>query len=259
MRISRPFAPIPDAAPWQVLLEVPRAVLQAPAIQLNQRLDASNQSANLLNLLIALVTALAGLVLVWLTARGVTRPILVVAERLREIASGDGDLTQRLDYSRDDELGQLSGWFNRFLDKLQPVIVQVKTRCRTGVAAQSSWLTDGPSRRVVLGKRIVDLRHASPKHLIAPGGQPGPSFRRCGMSACPALQMWRRSGRTCRTATRRSSARAQLKRLPGCALLFCRLPVTDWATFVDKVARLPFAERAAPLPGRAPPCYPTMR
>lgn len=43
----------------------------------------------------------------------------------------------------------------------------------TQVAAQSSWLTDGPSRRVVLGKRVVDLRHASPKHLIAPGSPAG--------------------------------------------------------------------------------------
>ncbi len=31
----------------------------------------------------------------------------------------------------------------------------------------------GPSRRVVLGKRVVDLRHASPKHLIAPGSPAG--------------------------------------------------------------------------------------
>lgn len=41
------------------------------------------------------------------------------------------------------------------------------------VPAQSTYLTDGPSRRVVLGKRIVDLRHASPKHLIAPGSLAG--------------------------------------------------------------------------------------
>lgn len=41
------------------------------------------------------------------------------------------------------------------------------------VPAQSTYLTDGPSRRVVLGKRIVDLRHASPKHLIAPGSPAG--------------------------------------------------------------------------------------
>ena len=43
----------------------------------------------------------------------------------------------------------------------------------TQVAAQSHWLTDGPSRPVVLGKRVIDLRHTSPKHLIAPGSPAG--------------------------------------------------------------------------------------
>ncbi|MBB4278420.1 DUF6088 family protein [Rhizobium mongolense] len=41
------------------------------------------------------------------------------------------------------------------------------------VPAKNTYLTDGPSRRVVLGKRVVDLRHASPKHLIAPGSAAG--------------------------------------------------------------------------------------
>jgi hypothetical protein len=43
----------------------------------------------------------------------------------------------------------------------------------TQVPAKSTYLTDGPSRRVVLGRRVVDLRHASPKHLIAPGSPAG--------------------------------------------------------------------------------------
>lgn len=43
----------------------------------------------------------------------------------------------------------------------------------TQVPAKNTYLTDGPSRRVVLGKRVVDLRHASPKHLIAPGSPAG--------------------------------------------------------------------------------------
>ncbi|WP_040588983.1 DUF6088 family protein [Allomesorhizobium alhagi] len=41
------------------------------------------------------------------------------------------------------------------------------------VPAKSLYLTDGPSRRIVLGKRVVDLRHASPKHLVAPGSPAG--------------------------------------------------------------------------------------
>ncbi len=69
---------------------------------------------------------IAGLLLMWLTARGVTRPILGVAAMLKDIASGEGDLTRRLDYAKQDELGELAGWFNRFLDKLQPIIAEVK-------------------------------------------------------------------------------------------------------------------------------------
>ncbi|CAH0648141.1 methyl-accepting chemotaxis protein [Pseudomonas juntendi] len=147
LRVAHPFTPIPDAAPWQVLLEVPESVLQAPAVALNQRLDAHNQRANLTSLLIGLGAAVLGLLLVWLTARGVTRPILAVAARLEDIASGEGDLTRRLDYARQDELGQLSAWFNRFLDKLQPVIAQVKGSLQEarGTADQSAAIASQTS------------------------------------------------------------------------------------------------------------------
>ncbi len=43
----------------------------------------------------------------------------------------------------------------------------------TQVPAQSTYLTDGPSRRVVLGKRVIHVRHASPKHLVVPGSAAG--------------------------------------------------------------------------------------
>ncbi|BBT39027.1 chemotaxis transducer [Pseudomonas putida] len=158
MRISRPFAPIPQAEAWQVLLELPEAVLQAPAVALNQRLDAHNQTANLTSLLVGLAAAVLGLLLVWLTARGVTRPILAVAERLRDIASGEGDLTRRLDYTREDELGQLSGWFNRFLDKLQPVIAQVKGSLQDarGTADQSAAIASQTSGGMQQQQREIE-------------------------------------------------------------------------------------------------------
>jgi hypothetical protein len=43
----------------------------------------------------------------------------------------------------------------------------------TQVPARSVYLTNGPSRRVVLGKRVVDIRHASPRNLVAAGGMAG--------------------------------------------------------------------------------------
>ena len=126
LRVLTPLLPIPQSKPWGVLLEVPKQVLLGPALQLEQQLDEQRTHDTGLSLLMALIAILLGVLLMWLTARGVTRPILGVAAMLQNIASGEGDLTQRLNYARQDELGTLAGWFNRFLAKLQPVIADVK-------------------------------------------------------------------------------------------------------------------------------------
>ncbi|WP_395272211.1 methyl-accepting chemotaxis protein [Ectopseudomonas khazarica] len=55
----------------------------------------------------------------------VTRPLHSLLHRIEQIADGDGDLRVRLDVLSKDELGQLSHAFNRFLDKLQPLIKEV--------------------------------------------------------------------------------------------------------------------------------------
>ncbi|WP_312937446.1 methyl-accepting chemotaxis protein [Stutzerimonas nitrititolerans] len=126
LRVLQPVQPIAELEPWAVLLEVPRQVLLEPAQRLEQTLQAQSRKDTTIALAIGLGAVLLGLALMWLTARGVTRPIEGVAAMLKDIASGEGDLTRRLAYTRDDELGALAGWFNRFLDKLQPTIADVK-------------------------------------------------------------------------------------------------------------------------------------
>lgn len=55
----------------------------------------------------------------------VTGPLHRLLNRIEQIADGDGDLRVRLDVLSNDELGRLSHAFNRFLDKLQPLIKEV--------------------------------------------------------------------------------------------------------------------------------------
>ncbi len=55
----------------------------------------------------------------------VTGPLHHLLNRIEQIADGDGDLRVRLDVLSNDELGRLSLAFNRFLDKLQPLIKEV--------------------------------------------------------------------------------------------------------------------------------------
>ncbi|MFA0502944.1 HAMP domain-containing protein, partial [Vibrio sp. 10N.222.46.A1] len=48
--------------------------------------------------------------------------ILLVTEKMKAIATGDGDLTVRIDYAGKDEISTLVESFNQFIEKLQGII-----------------------------------------------------------------------------------------------------------------------------------------
>ena len=62
-----------------------------------------------------------GLALVRSVSSALNRMIGMV----KDLAEGEGDLTRRLEIINHDELGELSGWFNTFLDKVHHIVVQV--------------------------------------------------------------------------------------------------------------------------------------
>ncbi|NCE92209.1 chemotaxis protein [Pseudomonas sp. L13] len=158
IRAVYPLKPIAGAKSWGVVIKLPKAVMLADNEKLQALLDEAQATGTLKALLVAAAAGLLGLLLVWLTATGVTRPINSVAAMLKDIASGDGDLTQRLAYAKKDELGELVNWFNRFLDKLQPTIAQIKqsiTEAR-GTADQSSAIARQTSEGMQVQFREID-------------------------------------------------------------------------------------------------------
>ncbi len=158
IRAVYPVDPIGNSRAWGVVIDLPKHVLLADSVKLQAVLDDAQETGVITALLVAVVAGLVGLLLIWLTASGVTRPINSVAEMLKNIASGEGDLTQRLNYSKKDELGELVNWFNRFLDKLQPTIAQIKqsiTEAR-GTADQSSEIARQTSEGMQVQFREID-------------------------------------------------------------------------------------------------------
>ncbi|RKS18834.1 methyl-accepting chemotaxis sensory transducer with Cache sensor [Pseudomonas sp. WPR_5_2] len=158
IRAVSPVSPIADAKAWGVVIDLPKQVLLADSVKLQAVLDDARQSGTIKAVGVAIIAGLIGLLLIWLTASGVTRPINSVADMLKAIASGDGDLTQRLHYGKKDELGELVSWFNRFLDKLQPTIAQIKqsiTDAR-GTADQSSEIARQTSEGMQVQFREID-------------------------------------------------------------------------------------------------------
>ncbi|MCT7940777.1 MULTISPECIES: methyl-accepting chemotaxis protein [Shewanella] len=62
---------------------------------------------------------------VMFTAKAMVQPIENMANSLNDIASGEGDLTKRLDVKGKDEIAKLGLAFNVFVDKLQNIISDV--------------------------------------------------------------------------------------------------------------------------------------
>lgn len=96
---------------WTLVSEIPVAEIYGPGKQALKLVSAIS---------IVVVLIFLGFV-VWI-ARGIVRPIRQVTGALVNIGGGEGDLTQRLDDRRGDELGDLARGFNRFIESLRQLI-----------------------------------------------------------------------------------------------------------------------------------------
>ncbi|AFY18820.1 methyl-accepting chemotaxis protein [Pseudomonas sp. UW4] len=85
---------------------------------------------------VLLVIAAAGMLL----AKTILRPLHLMKANLDDIAAGEGDLTRRLTITSQDELGELAGSFNRFVDKIHGLVRQISemTTQLTGLVNQVS-------------------------------------------------------------------------------------------------------------------------
>lgn len=74
---------------------------------------------------IALVTTAVIVLISILVSRSIAKPLVLMTERLQDIASGEGDLTQRIVLQSKDEIGKLADWFNQFVSKIQGIMAEV--------------------------------------------------------------------------------------------------------------------------------------
>jgi methyl-accepting chemotaxis protein len=77
IRATYPVAPLQGLAPWGVIIDLPESVLLADSQKLQAILDRAQTESTLQSMVLAAIAGLIGLLVIWLTASGVTRPIIV--------------------------------------------------------------------------------------------------------------------------------------------------------------------------------------
>ena len=97
------------------------------------------------DMIAATICLLVGLLLVlvalglWLR-HDVLRPLEVLRGRMADIADGGGDLTRRLAFHRDDEIGSLAAEFDRFVTGMQSLVGKVAGTA-AGLASSAASLS----------------------------------------------------------------------------------------------------------------------
>jgi methyl-accepting chemotaxis protein len=97
------------------------------AIELEQLRDAGQAQNSAIWLIIGLILAGLGMAFVaYVTSiRTIAAPLRRVADRMHEIARGDGDLTARLAIGGKDEISEVSRSFNEFVEKIRETVLEV--------------------------------------------------------------------------------------------------------------------------------------
>jgi len=81
-------------------------------------------------ILLASIALVAAVVIIYLVLGSTTAPIVKVADTLKDISEGEGDLTRSIAVSSKDEIGDLAKYFNKTLEKIKALVVLIKKQAQ---------------------------------------------------------------------------------------------------------------------------------
>ncbi|MGO2146790.1 MULTISPECIES: methyl-accepting chemotaxis protein [Halomonas] len=137
-----PFTIDESGQPWVLMVRLPESAVMAGLHGLQDQLGDQSRASMWGMVLMGLVIALLGLLASWVLGSSISRPLRNLAERMRDIASGDGDLTQRLPVRGRNESAELAIQFNAFAVKIHDVLVDVRASSES-VHHAASEITQG--------------------------------------------------------------------------------------------------------------------
>ena len=81
--------------------------------------------------IIGLAAIFAGLVIMTFFLRVIFKRLNSINEILKEIASGEGDLTKKIEIHRNDEIGGMAHYFNLTLEKIKNLVIIIKRQAES--------------------------------------------------------------------------------------------------------------------------------
>ncbi|WP_129141685.1 methyl-accepting chemotaxis protein [Modicisalibacter coralii] len=182
--------------PWVLMVRLPQSVVMAGLNDLQMQLGAQRHASMLGMIAVGLAIAGAGLLASWLLGGRIARPLRQLAERMRDIASGGGDLTQRLPVRGRDETAELATQFNAFAEKMHDVLLEVRDSSDSVRVASAEIATGSQdlSARTESAASSIQESSASMEELTSTVEHTADSARQADQLAASASDVASRGG-----------------------------------------------------------------
>jgi len=79
-------------------------------------------------IILASIAIVVAVVVIYFVLDNTTKPIVMVADTLKEISEGEGDLTHQIVVHSEDEVGDLAKYFNKTLEKIKNLVILIKNQ-----------------------------------------------------------------------------------------------------------------------------------
>ncbi|MCF6437370.1 MULTISPECIES: methyl-accepting chemotaxis protein [Pseudoalteromonas] len=143
---------------WHLGILIPVSLIEEPVEQ------AVMTTITAVIIILAIVVAM-----IWWATHMIAKPITMLTMTMRDIASGDGDLTQRINITSQDEVGQLAHHMNTFIDKLRAMMLDTAAQASQlgNAAAQLSEVSSSTNSEIQQEKEQVDSVSAAVTEMAA--------------------------------------------------------------------------------------------
>ncbi|KNC68242.1 methyl-accepting chemotaxis protein [Pseudoalteromonas ardens] len=143
---------------WHLGLLIPVSLIEEPVN------DAVMSTVTAVIIILAIIVAM----ILWATQM-IAAPITTLTNTMRDIASGEGDLTRRIDINSQDEVGQLAHHMNTFIDKLRSMMLDTAAQAQqlSGAAAQLQDVSTNTNNEIQQEKEQVDSVSAAVTEMAA--------------------------------------------------------------------------------------------
>jgi methyl-accepting chemotaxis protein len=118
--------------------------------------QAESDRQNLLMLAIFVAAVAIALIIGWLLARSITKPLKIINLQMKEIAEGHGDLSREIVLRSKDEIADVALSYNQMVRNLRSILSQAKDTA-IQVASSSEQLTASAEQTTQATEKIVEV------------------------------------------------------------------------------------------------------